>query len=169
MLLELKDIRKSYSNARKEVFNLLSGVDMTVPKGKVTALVGSNGTGKTTLFNIISGFEKDFQGQIFFHDREITGLPAHRISQMGIGRLFQGRQLMGELTLMENMKIASVQMAGESPFDFMFKRSVVNHSEIIKEQQAINLLTRFFGPGNKYLDMLDNDDWGDRFADWSSD
>ena len=56
MTLELKNIRMSYSNARDEVTYLLRGVDLNVEEGKVTALVGGNGTGKTTLFNIISGF-----------------------------------------------------------------------------------------------------------------
>ena len=54
MILELKDIKLGFSNARGEVSNLLAGVDMSVRKGTVTALIGGNGAGKTTLFNIIS-------------------------------------------------------------------------------------------------------------------
>lgn len=157
MILELKDIRMSYSNSRREVFNLLNGVNLEVEEGKVTALIGGNGAGKTTLFNIISGFEKGFKGQVILEGNDITKLPAHRISLMGLGRLFQGRQLMDDLTLMENMKIASDDTTGELPFDIFFKGKKVAASEAAKEQQAIDILKKVFGEtDNKYLGMLDH-------------
>lgn len=146
----------SYSNARKEVFNLLNGVNMAVEEGKVTALIGGNGTGKTTLFNIISGFEKGFKGQVILEGNDITKLSAHKISLMGLGRLFQGRQLMDDLTLMENMKIASDNTMGENPLDSFFKPKKVSTSESAKEQQAIDILKRVFGEDNKYLGMLNH-------------
>jgi branched-chain amino acid transport system ATP-binding protein len=146
----------SYANARKEVFNLLNGVDMAVEEGKVTALIGGNGAGKTTLFNIVSGFEKGFKGQVILEGNDISKLSAHKISLMGLGRLFQGRQLMDDLTLMENMKIASDDTTGENPFDCFFRRKKVAASEAAKEQQAINILVRVFGEDNKYLKMLNH-------------
>lgn len=147
----------SYANSRREVFNLLNGVNLEVEEGKVTALIGGNGAGKTTLFNIISGFEKGFKGQVILEGNDITKLPAHRISLMGLGRLFQGRQLMNDLTLMENMKIASDDTTGERPFDIFFKSKKVAASEAAKEQQAIDILKKVFGEkDNKYLGMLDH-------------
>lgn len=157
MILELRDIRMSYANSRREVFNLLNGVNLEVEEGKVTALIGGNGAGKTTLFNIISGFEKGFKGQVILEGNDITKLPAHRISLMGLGRLFQGRQLMNDLTLMENMKIASDDTMGEQPFDIFFRSKKVAASEAAKEQQAIDILKKVFGEkDNKYLGMLDH-------------
>ena len=156
MILELKDVRMSYSNSHREVFNLLDGVDMAVEEGKVTALIGGNGAGKTTLFNIISGFEKGFKGQVFLEGKDVTKVPAHKISLMGLGRLFQGRQLMDDLTLMENMKIASGDITGERPFDTFFKSRKVAASEAAKEQRAIDILKRVFGEDNKYLGMLNH-------------
>lgn len=156
MILELRDIKMSYANARQEVFNLLNGVDMAVEEGKVTALIGGNGAGKTTLFNIISGFEKGFKGQVILEDNDITKYSAHKISLMGLGRLFQGRQLMDDLTLMENMKIASDDTTGENPFDTFLRPKKVTTTETAKEQQAIDILSRVFGEGNKYLGMLDH-------------
>lgn len=156
MILQLINIRMSYSNARNEVFNLLNGVDMSVEKGKITALIGGNGAGKTTLFNIISGFEEGFKGQVILEDNDVTKLSAHRISLMGLGRLFQGRQLMDDLTLMENMKIASDDTTGENPFDSVFRRKRVAASEVAKEQKAIDIIIRVFGENNKYLNMLDH-------------
>ena len=156
MILEVKDIRMSYANARKEVFNLLNGVNMTVEEGKVTALIGGNGAGKTTLFNIISGFEKGFKGQVIFEGNNVSKIPAHKISLKGMGRLFQGRQLMDDLTLIENMKIASDNRTGENPFEGLFCRKKVAKSESAKEQQAIDILKKVFGEKeNKYLGMLD--------------
>lgn len=156
MILEVRDIRMSYSNAHREVFNLLDGVNMSIEEGMVTALIGGNGAGKTTLFNIISGFEKGFKGKVILEGNDITKMPAHKISLMGLGRLFQGRQLMDDLTLMENMKIASENTTGENPFESLFCRNKVAKSEAVKEQQAIGILKKVFGENNKYLDMLNH-------------
>ena len=106
-ILELQNIRLSLTNSRGERYELLRGVNLAVEKGGVTALVGGNGTGKTTLFNIISGVQPAYRGDIRFEGQLLNRMPAHRISQRGIGRLFQGGQLLAGLTLMENMKMAS--------------------------------------------------------------
>lgn len=156
MILQLKDIRISFTNARSEVFNLLNGVNLEVPEGKITALVGGNGTGKSTLFNIISGFQKEFEGEVLMEGKRLNRIPAHEISLMGIGRLFQGRQLMGDLTLMENMKIASDDKIGEFPFDALFRSKKIMMSEKAKEEKAISILKRLFGEDNKYLSMLNH-------------
>lgn len=155
MILQLKDIRISFTNARSEVFNLLNGVNLDVPERKITALVGGNGTGKTTLFNIISGFQKDYDGEVLMEGRRLNDIPAHKVSLMGIGRLFQGRQLMGDLTLMENMKIASDDKTGEFPFDALLCPGKIAASEKAKEEKAFAILKRLFGEDNKYLSMLD--------------
>lgn len=156
MLLEIKNIKLSFTNARKETFNLLNGVNLNVEAGKITALVGGNGTGKTTLFNIITGFEKRYSGDIIFEGRHLNKLSPHKISTMGIGRLFQGGQLLDGLSLMENMKIASNDATGEMPFQSLFTPRKVREKELEKEQQAKQILTDIFGADNKYLSMLDN-------------
>ena len=138
------------------MFNLLNGVNLEIPEGRITALVGGNGTGKSTLFNIISGFQKDFEGEVLMEGKRLNRIPAHKISLMGIGRLFQGRQLMGDLTLMENMKIASDDKTGEFPFDALFRSKKIMMSEKAKEEKAISTLKRLFGEGNKYLSMLNH-------------
>lgn len=156
MILELRDIKLSFTNARKEVLDLLNGVNLSVEQGQVTALVGGNGAGKTTLFNIISGFQADYTGEIFFNGHKIDELSAYRRARLGIGRLFQGCQLMRELTLMENMKIASKDRTGESPYTALFGIKRISRSEQKKEKLAIDILTRLLGEGNKYLAMLNH-------------
>ena len=155
MILEVKDIKLSFTNAHKETFNLLNGVNLNVEAGKITALVGGNGAGKTTLFNIISGFEKGYSGDIVFEGHNLNRLSPHRISLMGIGRLFQGGQLLDGLTLLENMKVASDDETGEQPFYSLIKGRKVKEMESKKEAQARDILVRVFGPDCKYLGMLD--------------
>ena len=157
MILQLKDIHMSFTNAQNETFDLLRGLNLTVEAGKITALVGGNGTGKTTLFNIISGFEKDYTGDVIFENINFNKIPAHRISLMGIGRLFQDGQLLPGLTLMENMKLASDDKTGEQPFSSLIHSKSYQEAENRKEQQAIDILKRIFGEDCKYLKMLNDD------------
>jgi len=147
----------SFTNAQNETFQLLRGVNLAVEKGKITALVGGNGTGKTTLFNIISGFEKGYTGDVIFERNNFNRISAHRISLMGIGRLFQDGQLLSGLTLMENMKIASDDKTGELPFSSLIRPKRWKDAEAKKEVQAKDIMRRIFGDDCKYLDMLNED------------
>lgn len=157
MILQLRDIHISFTNAQNETFDLLRGVDLDVETGKITALVGGNGTGKTTLFNIISGFEKGYRGDVIFEDVNFNKVSAHRISLMGIGRLFQDGQLLKGLSLMENMKIASDDETGEIPFSSLIRPKRWKEAELKKEEQAKAILKRLFGDDCKYLNMLSDD------------
>lgn len=147
----------NFTNDQNKTFELLRGVNLTVEEGQVTALVGGNGAGKTTLFNIISGFEKDYTGEVIFEDTNFNKIPAHRISLMGIGRLFQDGQLLSGLTLMENMKIASDNKTGELPFSSLVYPKRYKEAEIKKELQAKDIIKRIFGEDCKYLSMLNDD------------
>ncbi len=157
MVLQLNDIHISFTNAQNETFELLRGVNLNVEKGKITALVGGNGTGKTTLFNIISGFEKNYTGVMSFNGKVINKISTYNISLMGIGRLFQDGQLMGGLTLMENMKLSSNDSTGEKPFSSLIFPKKWKQAEAQKESQAREILNRIFGERNKYLEMLNKD------------
>lgn len=147
----------SFTDARSETFNLLNGVNLDVEAGKITALIGGNGAGKTTLFNIITGFEKDYSGDVIFEGNNLNKVSPHRISLMGIGRLFQGGQLLEGLSLMENMKVASDDETGERPFQSLIRPRKVREQEAKKEKQAKEVLERIFGTDNKYLAKLDEE------------
>lgn len=157
MKLQLRDIKLSYNSSHDEKLRLLRGVDLDVADGKVTALVGGNGTGKTTLFNIISGFEKEYTGNVLLDGRSIKRLSPSRIAQMGVGRLFQGGQLISGLTLIDNMKLASSDTTGEIPFSTLFHPRKLEQSEQKKEEKAREVLSRLFGGENEYMDMLDKE------------
>lgn len=156
MILELRNIELSFTDSRSEVLNLLKGIDLQVSGHKVMALVGGNGSGKTTLFNIISGFQREYKGEVMFDGRRIDRMPAHKRARLGIGRMFQGRQLIGDLTLLENMKLADENPLGENPLSAIFLPHKIAQEERAREQEAVGILQKLFGKENKYLAMLDH-------------
>ena len=127
---------------------------MKVKEGAITAIVGGNGTGKTTLFNIISGFISEYKGRVLIDGQDIRKLPSYKRNQVGIGRLFQGTQLMGNLTLLENMKIASSDKTGEHPVQPFFAFKSIRTQEKVKEDKAVEIINSLFGSESKYLEML---------------
>jgi len=81
-------------------------VNLRVKRGTCHAIIGPNGAGKSTLFNLISGVLKPTQGKVFFEDRDITGLPPYKVTELGIGRSFQIYNLFPNLTALENVRLA---------------------------------------------------------------
>ncbi|HEY6023438.1 MAG TPA: ABC transporter ATP-binding protein [Pseudolabrys sp.] len=89
-------------------FGGLTAVDnlsLTLPSHQLHAIIGPNGAGKTTLFNLISGLLRPNAGQVLFRGRDITGLPAHEISRLGIKRTLQVKSVFPQLTVAENLWI----------------------------------------------------------------
>jgi branched-chain amino acid transport system permease protein len=94
--LVISGIRKRFGE-----LSALQGVDLVVEPGTVTAIIGSNGAGKTTLLNLISGLLRADQGHIDLEGRRLTGLPANRVSRMGVGRTFQTPIIPDTMTVLE--------------------------------------------------------------------
>ena len=89
-------------------FGGLTAVDdlsLSLPRGQLHAIIGPNGAGKTTFFNLISGMLRPSSGEVFFHGRSITGLPAHEISRLGVKRTLQVKSVFGRLSVAENLWI----------------------------------------------------------------
>jgi lipopolysaccharide export system ATP-binding protein len=97
-LLETKGLEKSY-NGRKVV----GGVDLLVKRGEVVGLLGPNGAGKTTTFYMVVGIVKPGKGKIIFDNKDITALPIHERSRLGIGYLAQETSVFRKLTVEENI------------------------------------------------------------------
>jgi branched-chain amino acid transport system ATP-binding protein len=79
-------------------------VSLDVGEGEFVVLVGSNGAGKTTTLRAISGILKPAKGRISFAGRDITGMPPHRIAELGLAHIPEGRQLFPKMTVLENLK-----------------------------------------------------------------
>ena len=157
MLLQLKDIHTSFTNSRNETFDLLRGVSLDIEEGSITALMGGNGSGKTTLFNIISGFHKKYSGSVIFDGHNLKRLPPHAIASLGIGRLFQGGQLIPGLTLLENLQLGAPDTNDNRPLSSLLKPRQTREADLQKKNKAIESLIQLFGEGNKYLDKLYDD------------
>jgi branched-chain amino acid transport system ATP-binding protein len=82
-------------------------LSFNVEKGEIVGIIGPNGAGKTTLFNLITGYLKPTSGKIYFQNKDITGLPPHKIAAAGIIRTFQLDRIYHEFTVLENVVVAS--------------------------------------------------------------
>jgi branched-chain amino acid transport system ATP-binding protein len=83
-------------------------VDFTIDQGEIVGLIGPNGAGKTTLFNLISGALPATTGEIRYKDKKITSLKPNKICKRGIARTFQLIKLFGNMTVYENVLLASL-------------------------------------------------------------
>jgi branched-chain amino acid transport system ATP-binding protein len=99
-LLEVNGLTKRFGG-----FMALNGVSIHVKPGERFGLIGPNGSGKTTLINCVSGALPADGGRIVFDGREITGLPAHRRTRLGLVRSFQIPKPFGSMTVLENLDI----------------------------------------------------------------
>ena len=155
--LSLRDVSLAFAadSAGDRGFLLLDSLSLDVPRGRVTALIGGNGAGKSTLFNIISGFQRADRGSVSLDGKRINALSAHAIARLGVGRLFQGRQLFPSLSLADNFALAADDATGEFPFACLAYPSRLRRAEAAKAERARAILAELFGGGNKYLEMLD--------------
>jgi urea transport system ATP-binding protein len=90
----------------------VDGVTMIVEEGELRVLLGANGAGKTTLMDLISGKTPTTQGRIHLYDLEITNKPEHVIARAGIGRKFQIPSVFKELSVRQNLQVASCRRRG---------------------------------------------------------
>lgn len=119
MILELKNIHLSFTDT-KDSMQVIDGLDLKVKRHQVTALIGGNGSGKTTLLNVISGFQDGYTGDVILNGELITSCTAGKRVHKGIGRLFQGRLLFADLSLLDNLKLGIPDFTGELPFSYLF-------------------------------------------------
>ena len=76
----------------------VNDLDMEVVEGQIHGLIGPNGSGKTTVFNLVSGFLRPSRGKVIWQGRDITNMPTHRITKLGLARTFQLTALFKEIT-----------------------------------------------------------------------
>jgi branched-chain amino acid transport system ATP-binding protein len=81
----------------------ISNVSFSVNKGEILALIGPNGAGKTTLFNVVNGFYKPSEGDVFFKGTRISNMKTHRICKLGIARTFQVVRPLQRMTVLDNV------------------------------------------------------------------
>jgi branched-chain amino acid transport system ATP-binding protein len=117
----------------------VDGVSIDVPRRKITLIIGPNGSGKTSLINTITGVYKPQSGSILYEGRDITGLPPHKINEMGIVRTFQIPQPFLRLTVLENLLISDRAIPRTSILDNMRRRTWVS-KEVEVAEKAFKIL-----------------------------
>src|SRR5882757_5404463 len=98
-MLEIKNLNQFYGGS-----HTLWDIDMLVPQGSCTCLMGRNGMGKSTLLKSIMGLLATTSGQILFDGRDLRSFPAEQRARLGIGYVPQGREIFSQLTVEENLR-----------------------------------------------------------------
>lgn len=136
--LTLRDIRKSFNGVKA-----VDGLSLDVTKGQVTALIGPNGSGKTTVLNLISGLLQPQSGTISVGDRILNGRPPHVVANCGVARTFQQIRLCPQMSVLDNVLLGFQADKDENVLSAVFRRAQTKRSDKTRRDQAIQLLKRF--------------------------
>ncbi len=96
--LEARDLRKAFGGVRA-----VDGCSFAVPRGKISGLIGPNGSGKTTTFNLLTGVARLDGGEVLYRGENLAGLKPYQIFRKGVTRTFQITRIFREMTVLENM------------------------------------------------------------------
>ena len=101
-MLNVKDLNVFYGT-----IHALHDINFNVNEGEIVSLIGANGAGKTTILHTVSGILPAKSGNISFMDKNITGMPANKIVEMGLGQVPEGRRVFANLSVMENLEMGA--------------------------------------------------------------
>lgn len=132
-VLDCRDIELAFGGLRA-----LKGVSLEIAKGQIFGLVGPNGSGKTSLVNVITGFYRPQSGSVNLFGQEIVGLKPHRIAKRGVARTFQNLALFRGMTVLENIMLGRHIFMGASALSSLFYwvwalRNEVAHRRVVEE------------------------------------
>jgi len=126
-------------------FGGMTAVDVEhveIPRGVITALIGPNGAGKTTFFNLLTGFDKPNTGTWIFDGKDLAGIPAYKVSRLGMVRTFQLTKALSLLSVLENMRLGATKQGGEHFFTALLS-PLWRKREADITARAMDLLARF--------------------------
>jgi branched-chain amino acid transport system ATP-binding protein len=109
-MLEVASLTTDYGPVRA-----VNDVSLRVPEGTVTAVLGANGAGKTTLLRTISGLVRPRGGSVKLDGREISTVPVEEIVRLGLAHVPEGRGVIGELSVVENLRLGGLWRGREAP------------------------------------------------------
>jgi len=111
----------------------LHDITLEVKKGELVSLIGANAAGKTTMVNTICGLHTPKQGEIFFENQRIDKIPVHKIVELGISQVPEGRQLFPEMNVLENLEMGAFRM--KKSFISERLEFIFNFFPILKERK----------------------------------
>ena len=102
-MLRIENLDVYYGDAQA-----VDSVSLEIEEGAIVAIVGANGAGKTSLIRTIAGMHKPARGRIFFLGMDIAGWPSHKVCDLGIGQVAEGRQVFPSLSVAENLEMGAM-------------------------------------------------------------
>lgn len=135
MSLKLEGVSKMFGGLAA-----LTDVSFEVKKGEVFGLIGPNGAGKTTLFNVITSIFPPTAGKISFEGKQISGLKAHQIANLGITRTFQNIKLFNHLSAQDNVMVGAHCRTKAGVFGSVFRTGAQRKEEEKTRNKALDLL-----------------------------
>jgi len=110
-MLDVKDLKAGYRGIQA-----LKGVSLSVAEGEMVAIIGANGAGKSTLLNCLSAIVPAGSGQIVFDGQDITGWSAHQVARAGLLQVPEGRQVLADMTVRENLQLGALARGPRAAF-----------------------------------------------------
>jgi ABC-type branched-subunit amino acid transport system ATPase component len=132
--------------------NAVETFDMVQKENEISGIIGPNGAGKTTIFNLITGVYPVDSGEIWFYGKNITRLPSHKITDLGITRTFQNIRLFRNLNVLDNLRVAYGVKVRYTVWEEMIRFHRVRREEKETEEMAKSYLA-YFGL-EKYTDTF---------------
>ncbi len=142
-LLSVRGLAKHFGGLKA-----VDGVDMAVRRGEIQALIGPNGSGKTTILNMLSGLYVPTAGEITLDGTPVAGRKPHVITAHGVARTFQNIRLFGDLTVLENVLIGQHSRSHAGLLASVFRPASQRNEEAAMRQRAVETLA-FVGLGGK--------------------
>jgi len=129
-VLELRGLSKSFGG-----LEAVKDVTIRLPFGKITGLIGPNGCGKTTIFNLITGYLEPDKGEVLVDGKEITGQPPYRVVHTGLARSWQDVRVFNGMSVLENVMVGFQNQAGEklAPLFLSPRRVAIDEKENYKK------------------------------------
>lgn len=121
----------------------VNDVSLTIQPGKIHGLIGPNGSGKTTIFNVVSGYYKPTSGKVTFDGQVISGLPAHQITALGFARTFQNLRLFKTMTVLDNVLVAMGHHVQTKLWQAILDPISSNREDKVLIEKAMDLLSLF--------------------------
>lgn len=139
-------------------------LDLNIPKGSIFGLIGPNGAGKTTVFNLLTGVYQPTSGHVRLWDQRVDGKKPHAITRMGLARTFQNIRLFKELSVLQNLLVASdihPEVPRSSFFNSVLRTKAFRDREAEKTRMSQEIL-QVFGLASRQNEVAKNLPYGDQ-------